>query len=190
MEKITALEKTIYNLENDVYKYGWYGCNTCNCGVLAKTLLGGRDVEQCGFNQSPSIGNWGAFSKHALCLTTNLPLPEIFQILKDTGFTHQELFDLEFLGNPKIAEACGFKLDAFGYGFAASSHYERKNSLIKYLKAWVKILKEEKLSSEQNPEECDATKMPKEPEARPKKEYTVVYIDNEISTQSKKLIMS
>lgn len=146
MTKIEALEKTIYNLENDVYEYNWSHYEQCNCGVLAASIIGDGDVRKYGIGSSPAIRGLGASGEY-YCMTTDLPLPKVFQSVKDCGFTYQEMIDLEVFSNDKIRDAGGLF-----YG-----EYKKKESLIKYLKAWVEILKEEKLNSEQEVKECDAT---------------------------------
>lgn len=150
MTKIEALEKTIYNLENDVYEYLWTNPNSCNCGVLAHTIVG-ELPSRTGYFDANS-GLTGSFSRRAKYMNTGLPMPLVFQSLKDTGFTHQELEELEFLGNPKIAERCGFKPEYHGEVMIAHGHFSKKPSVISYLKAWVEILKEEEVKIEVKPE--------------------------------------
>lgn len=130
MNKIQALEKTIYNLENDVYEYSWSNPNSCNCGVLAHALLGKRPSE-AGLYNSPLRDNSekGAFAGVAFCMTSNMPLPEIFSSLKEAGFSFQDLKELEFLANPHIRMRAGMGDSRFDFN--------EKGSLITYLKAWV-----------------------------------------------------
>lgn len=145
MTKIEALKKTIYNLENDVYEYDWSSSESCNCGVLAKTLLNGKSLHEAGYFRSKVIGDVGVFAKKAYCLTSDLPLSEVFQTLKDAGFTYKELLELEYLSNEKIAAAVGFELTQHNeknYAFAFGK-FNNKRDLIKYLKAWVEILEVE-----------------------------------------------
>lgn len=146
MNKLEALEKTLYNMLNDIYEYSWIDVNKCNCGILARTLLGGKSATSCGFCDSPKQGAVGHFSANALCMTTNLPLPKVFQVLKDAGFTHEDLINLEYYGNEKIAEKLGYKIEyrpsggPFGY---TTVELDDKEVFIKYLEAWIEILKEE-----------------------------------------------
>ena len=135
MTKIEALEKTIYNLENDVYEYNWWDNDTCNCGVLVRTILNGEKPNSCGmFDVTETAAGFGGMVIKTLetCSQTGIPLPKVYQALKDCGFTGNELDKLE---------DCSYD----------------KNGVIKYLKAWVEILKEEKPNSEQEVKECDAT---------------------------------
>jgi hypothetical protein len=136
MNKIEALQKTIYNLENDVYEYNWTNCNSCNCGVLARTLLNGKNVFESGFDDSPiTKSDFEAFSEEAFCMTTNLPLPEVFAVLKQTGFTFKEVDELENLSNEKIRNNLGWEINS-------KLNRSEKTSVILYLKEWVKMLQE------------------------------------------------
>ncbi len=146
MTKIEALKKTIYNLENDVFPYKWTDYNNCNCGVVARTIMNGTEPGCAGFHQSPSINHsLCSFSGYAYCMTTNLPLPKVFQELKDTGFTHNELMELEDLRNPIILNKLGwetFKIYDRNLPKAPNAR-DSKESLIVYIKAWVEILQED-----------------------------------------------
>jgi hypothetical protein len=182
MNKIEALEKTIYNLENDVYEYKWDESDKCNCGVLAKTLLGGKTAQECGYHQSPKLGDYGVFSRNAYCMTTDLPLPTVFNVLKDTGFTHEDLMNLEYFGNEKIALKLGKEIsyrDGHPFGYKSDTFNDKK-LLIKYLKAWVEILKEEQPIIETPPTE----------EPKIKEIIRYVSVPQSITEQSKELILS
>lgn len=176
MTKVEALEQTIYNLENDVYEYSWSTLDTCNCGVLARTLLGGKLPTNAGFYKSPKYGGKGVFAKQAFCVTTNLPLPEVFKVLKEAGFTYPELLELEYLGNKKIAQRLGWLLSEIG-GVYFIDGFDAKNRLIAYLKAWVSILKEE-----QKPEVLQPT-----PQIIERIKY--VSVPESITEQTKTLIL-
>jgi hypothetical protein len=146
MNKIQALEQTIYNLENDVYRYKWTERDNCNCGVVARTILGGKSASDCGFHDTPLKGNeeTGTFSYYAFCMTTDLPLPDVFQALKNAGFSHKELVDLENLINPEICNAGEVLMDViYDEYFSVNSYRSDKDEVIKYLKGWVKLLKKE-----------------------------------------------
>lgn len=101
MNKIEAVEKTTYNLENDVYEYNWGSNNTCNCGVLARTILNGKyAIDEGAFQYSEEIGVGcgfnGTFNDTVnYCKKTGLPLPSVFKALIKCGFVHKELELLE-----------------------------------------------------------------------------------------------
>lgn len=149
MTKIEALRKTIYNLENDLYNYNWCSIDQCNCGLVAMTLLGGKLPTDNGYGNSPkrhpSLNHWSGAS---YCMTTNLSLPKVFQALKDAGFTHKELVNLEYYGDKRVAEKLGFKIEyrsnghPFGYNHV---QLDNKETAIKYMKAWLEILEADQL---------------------------------------------
>lgn len=190
MDKITALERTIYNLENDVYKYNWADTESCNCGILARTILGGKTAIQTGLFDSPSIDKeLGCFTQYTHCLTTNLPLPEVFLALKNAGFSQKELIELEHLSNKNIIQRGGVQMymtTSTMISVETNTYRSNKQEVIKYLKAWVAILKEEQ---EQNkPQEAQEGKTPiKEVIKYIKKE---VDVPESLSKQTKELVLS
>lgn len=143
MNKLEALKQTIVNVESGKYEYDWYNADSCNCGVVARTLCGDKSPSSCGYYQSPLIGGLGVFSRKAFCLTTNLPLPLVFQSLKDAGFTHEDTGELERLANEKIAYRLGWELIKIDDGGKIYPLYANKENLIAYLREWVKILEEQ-----------------------------------------------
>lgn len=146
MNKIQALEKTIYNLENDVYPYGWEDVESCNCGILARTLLKGGGVRANGFGEAPMIEHVGTFSRRAHCLLTGISLPIVFQKLKNSGFTFEELCHLEYLSDRVISEKAGIRVwEWHPNQEAAHGQFHQKKFLIAYLKPWVEILKEQEV---------------------------------------------
>lgn len=162
MKKIKAIEKTIYNLENNVYEYNWGNLDSCNCGVLAKTLINGKDVLSCGFKSINSVlqnPKYYLFSDRTHCLSTNEPLPEVYAALRDAEFTDSEMKELELLKSPQILKKIG----------VAELKHSDKSHLISYLKAWVEILKEDK------------------PEVKEKIRY--VSVPETITEQTKELIL-
>lgn len=148
MKKIEALQKTIYNLENNVYEYNWTDFDACNCGVVARTIMDGTYSSEAGFHNSQTIDTrLTAFACEAFCMTTGLPLPRVFQELKDVGFTHQDILELENLGNHVILKKLGWRsFESFGRFYwvvCNDAQRNNKNDLITYLKAWIEILLEQ-----------------------------------------------
>lgn len=185
MTKIETIEKTIYNLENDVYPYGWINPNSCNCGVLAKTILGGKCIYDAGYSDAPvTCSVYGAFSRRALCMTTNLPLPELFQTLKDAGFTFKELSELEYLSNLEITTKAGIDLHYSIVGSLVNGtrmvadDFDHKPTLIRYLKAWLEILKEQEQPTQLSEQPVTAIR------------YVPVLIPESVNEQLKELILN
>lgn len=145
MKKLEVIKKTIYRLENNLVEYDWSKCNSCNCGVLASTCMG-RDITL--FEIGPEVFSDkipGPFAMKAYCMVTGIGISEVIKSLMDAGFTFDDIKHLEFLSDAKISERAGIKLgywDKAGYP-VAHGYFNKKDYLIKYLKAWVEILEEE-----------------------------------------------
>lgn len=151
MKKIDALKQTIHNILYQGMVYNWHDSNHCNCGVVAKTVCNTNDLFSIGYPNSPLKNGAGVFAKDAYCMTYNLPLPVVFQSLKDAGFTHQELLELEYLANERICKNLGWervKITKMNYDFhiREGATYDVKENLLIYLKEWVKILEEETIT--------------------------------------------
>lgn len=178
MTKIEALEKTIFNLENDLTEYNWTESDHCNCGVVAKTLLNGELPNNCGFFQSSlRAENVAGFSQYAYCMTSDMPLPRVFHLLKEAGFVWDELKELEDLSNKQICERGGIWFPVDFNGRTINRYRESKEYLLSYLRAWVEILKEQIPVQEKEP--------------KPERIKTVyVSVPETIKEQSKELVLS
>lgn len=160
MNKIQALERTVYNLENNVYQYSWHDVESCNCGILAKTLLKGGGVRANGFGVAPITNHVGAFSRRAHCLSTGISLPIVFQKLKDSGFTFEELRNLEFLSDRVISGKAGIEVGKWQLGQeTAHGKFYQKKFLISYLKAWIEILKEQEVKQPEPVQQSERTRI-------------------------------
>lgn len=183
MNKIEALKATIVNLESGRMHYYWSDPNTCNCGVLARTICNAENIFSIGFADSPiSDFTLTAFARHALCMTTGLPLPVIFQSLRDCGFTHQDIFELENLSNVRIAKLIHQKVYLDDHNRPIGINRSVKHVLIQYLKAWVSILVEENTVAPIAQEPI--------PEPKVKKEYVTVRISESIYEGIEDRVMS
>lgn len=156
MNKLEALKKTLHDLKAGTIEYNWNSCESCNCGVVARTLLNGERVFKNGFGDSPSVKSdefgKGIFSAQAHCMVIDLPLPKVFQALKDAGFTHQELVHLEFLSSRdiisgmdkfssvRIAAACNALFETM----TCDTAYNKKEYLISYLESWIRLLEKDR----------------------------------------------
>lgn len=157
MNKIDALKQTIHNLLYGGMKYHWHDSNHCNCGVVAKTICNTNDLFSIGYTNSPRKNAVGVFSRDAYCITSDLPLPVVFQSLKDAGFTHQELLELEYLANKEICKNLGWERQKITrkngeFYIREMATYDVKENLILYLKEWVRILEEETVVQQLTPE--------------------------------------
>lgn len=182
MTKIEAIESTLRDLEYDTYYYDWGSEDSCNCGLLAKTVLHGRLPSSFGLVMYFSE-QYSPFASALTCMKTGLNMNTVGQVLAQTGFSFEEIICLENLSDFKIAQRAGLKLlpESEGMKYESCISRDEKESLIKYLKAWVAILKEEQ---EQNkPAEAQEGKT----EIREIIRY--VSVPETIKEQSKELIL-
>lgn len=157
MTKIEALKQTIVNLIEDKIQYNWTSANNCNCGVVARALLDVDDLFQHGYTTNTFPIDplaRGCFARDAYCITSNIPIPKVFQSLKDAGFSHEDLLSLEYLGDPKICKKAGMEstTSLCPYPTLVGGGYNQKDNLIKYLKAWIEILEEQQVKVIVQPE--------------------------------------
>jgi len=134
MTKIEALKQTLHNLENDIYEYRWSHSDTCNCGILARTILNGELPTKSGLcdykdKNIPAISYAFGFSGVALetfnhCEVTGLPIPKVIKALLDCGFSFEELRTLEFYSTETRTD---------------------KEKLCNYFKRWIQRLESKKL---------------------------------------------
>jgi hypothetical protein len=153
MNKIQAIRQTISNLENNVYEYNWTDADSCNCGVLARSIMGGVYPRKAGFSESPMKANHlTCFANNAICITTNLPLPRVFSELKNAGFSHEDIMELENLSNPVVIKKAGMSVYRSLNGYMVNSDRSDKHYLVAYLKTWAEILEEENQTIQPIPE--------------------------------------
>lgn len=148
MTKVEALEKAIEKLESPDCKYSWNRAEHCNCGILAKTCLEKNDGEFYDLiyrkTDSPFYhtrvltedekrgATWQQSADGAIkCMATGLQISVVFKVLLGIGFTLEEIGQLEHLENKKILAKTGMLV------------YDRKSDVIRYLRTWIEILKEE-----------------------------------------------
>lgn len=145
MTKIEALKQTIINVESGKYGYYWGSSDTCNCGVVARTLLGGEYALSNGLLDIERDTSKGVFSGSYYCSTTKIKLPKVFQVLKDAGFSYEELNGLEYLSGEDVCNKLSWGTILVGCGGRVKSDlkYDNKKNLLSYLRAWVEILEEE-----------------------------------------------
>lgn len=173
MTKIEALRKTVENLETNKYMYDWSSSDSCNCGILARTVLNGKSPYTAGFTDTPTASKQGVFASYAYCMTTDLDIPEVFKALKDAGFTYQDMVHLEYLSDEKIADRAGLKVvtkdnwrEEDPTRYEGMSEFTKryckqfgiKYYVIAYMKAWIEILEEEAIEQKEETKHIDITK--------------------------------
>ncbi len=146
-KKVNVLKKAIQMLENG-FEYDWDSTEMCNCGVVVKALGVSDSVYTAG------SGNWIEKTNSGECAITGLKISTIQRELVNAGFTKKDIRELEKLANQDIAKRIGEHINSDNtfvkYSFMDSYlpngnfKYADKATLIKYLRAWVEILEEEK----------------------------------------------
>ncbi len=130
-ELIEALKKTIYDLRYDLKHYDWGGSHTCNCGILVQNV--------CDLSKRPPYhGNW----TEMICSFTNTPVKYIFDKLLSIGVTQNDILQLEDLSNLEILEEANIKI-LYPSTRNPSSKRDDKETVIKYMESWVRILERE-----------------------------------------------
>ena len=149
MKTIQALKRVVEALEKDTVEYDWNKPNMCNCGLIAQAALSlnpkdldtrfradaaayKRDTDSKG-----SCLTWKAVVQRS-CGVTGLSSSEIITAFGQAGFRPEDVVHLEFLENKAILKEAGIDGTQGGY-------YKKKENLMKYLRAWIKILETEKI---------------------------------------------
>lgn len=138
IQLINALRKAADRIEHDPSSYNWFHSESCNCGVLARELLGRPCVI---FNNT-----WRSFANdQAKCAATGLPLHEVFAALTATGLEKRDFADLEFLGSREVASRIGVRVFNMGDDWFAIEGEAFKNPAVvaRYFRAQADILEEQ-----------------------------------------------
>lgn len=88
---IRGLRETAQRLRTTPADYDWYSGASCNCGLLAQTLLG------LNRGQLQERKCYGAWSKHSRCAQTDRPMQEVVEALYAVGLEENDFFRIEFL---------------------------------------------------------------------------------------------
>ena len=98
-ELIRALRNSANNLEQGA-RYEWGHVGRCNCGHLVQTVCGTSETEI----RRSFGGVLDEWSEHAndYCLSTGLPVEEVFDQLDAIGFSRQDVHHLEHLSDESI----------------------------------------------------------------------------------------
>lgn len=189
---ISSLNIVINALENDTAHYNWIKQHSCNCGLVAQTVLNNSPHELAKRIEKEDIFNRELFKlkldndnntwKNAVkmwCPIAGKPMKQIFIDLEEAGLSKEDIVHLEYMDNPAILNLSGIsktkkstervnagtkripRTDFWGKVLGLSKYenvYEDRvieetynwwsepKNLVKYLKAWVSILKENRES--------------------------------------------
>ena len=122
-------------IEQHPEQYAFANINTCQCGILAKVVLGtdiGDIDAEVGLNNGYS---WEALleSNYYLdtpaCTSTGLSITQIVETLFKAGFTKQELTELEDLNNFEVLEVLKNRTNCTD-----------PKDVVLYLRAWAALL--------------------------------------------------
>ncbi len=124
---IKALRAAADKVEADPSQYSWTQPRRCNCGLVAREILGDRGLIQC-TRAVGHVGIWSwSFGPRTVCQTTGLPILKTFKTLFKAGLNKKHAEHLEDLGDISIQLRAGLGGDA-----RRNSH----RNFIAYVRAW------------------------------------------------------
>jgi hypothetical protein len=102
---INALRKVAVTLAEGGKGYCHWMFTTCNCGLVARELIGEWPTDE-----TSRFQDWGHASRSAKrCSVTGEPLPAIFQRLTAAGVPVEEFGQLEDCSNPEVLARLGWQ---------------------------------------------------------------------------------
>lgn len=138
---ISAIKETIIDLETGRKVYNWDNTTSCNCGLLAQNICGLHHTVLQNIIQSspmPKIQQQALWSNKVRCDFTGLPMKEVFDNLYEAGLTAQDISELETLSSSLILKEVG----------VAVLNNEERNDVLKYFRAWLRILERDQPAPE------------------------------------------
>lgn len=140
MNKIEALKATLVKLKDESVPYAWGDPAMCNCGLLvqsimnidSKTLCDRLEIEVVK-KQSVCIYSMN-FDPKYLCPDTGIHMSRVIQSLLSTGFSKDDIQELEHLNNKEVLNRLGR---------TEHDDYDDRENVIAYITAWIEILEEE-----------------------------------------------
>lgn len=164
MENVTNMPKRYYNpkmlqtLERadlllksgDVNFYNWNDNTSCNVGLIAQIGLNKTKQELYNSLHDGSLNSYYTYSRisgnsidpgswtnmtNYYCGITGKPVANIIGDLQKIGFNSLDISGLEYLSDTYILSKTDIE--------TSNSHYTNVNNLIKYLDAWIDIIKKQ-----------------------------------------------
>jgi hypothetical protein len=163
---IDALRTTADKIESGEWDNYWGAPEQCNCGLLARTILGEplHFGEQMGTWQGAVQflrgDGWMFESFEPKCQSTGLLFADIVDLLSDVGLQDEDLVHLERLNGEPIVEAMD----------TTTPNRRKDEHVVEYLRTWADLLEEARpLADEAKADEADEStaETPKRPEADP-----------------------
>lgn len=100
-ELIMALRQTAARL-NEGARYEWGHMARCNCGHLVQTVtqMTDREIAQ---SVDFELDEWSEYAKD-YCAGTGHKVDDLFVILQNVGFSHQDVIHLENLSDTRVLD--------------------------------------------------------------------------------------
>jgi len=127
---VDALRRTANKLELG-QKYQWGHMGSCNCGNLAQELTSLSKAEIHQYALLTRSGDW-ADQVSAFCPNSGLHMDLIIEEMLKVGLTREDLINLERLSDKKV-------LSSLPVGERHLKH-NRREDVVKYLRAWAGLL--------------------------------------------------
>lgn len=136
-----ALAIAINALEADTFAYKWDKPSTCNCGIVISAIAESRNAlplflfARGQTTYKPERHTWRELCQNS-CSVTGKPLTEVFQQLEEMGLSPKDIVHLEYMTNKAILQESGINTKEEYY-------HTKSGNLVKYLKAWLRIISKE-----------------------------------------------
>lgn len=108
---ITALRTAAKALEEGTFSYNWEKPESCNCGVLASTLMHKSSSELA--KMIPKSGrqvlSWESLVQQH-CPVTGISEVEVLRVLQEAGMTARDIVHLEHLSDPVVCRRTRFQM--------------------------------------------------------------------------------
>lgn len=135
MTKLEVLKNYLQYVLDNKDEYNWIDHNTCNCGLLLKSIkedqLDDKLDELLEYITQNNIYNGSSYTslfrtiiENDICSVTGIKFVDVINKLLSYGFTLQELKGLECLRDTRFS--------------TETTEFNNVNSLIEYLTNWIK----------------------------------------------------
>lgn len=154
MNRQEALREAARRIESGAY-YAWSSPADCNCGIVAQ-VVSHRDRHQL-HDSIGVISCWSMRDEAFTCPITDLPENYIIRVLRETGFTHEDICSIEFLSDENVRKRAGMVLGEYstyrqqklqivsrlGKRILISNDRANKFAVVKYFRAMANVLDEQ-----------------------------------------------
>lgn len=115
--------------------YDWKLYNACNCGLLARSILGLtsgellaqlEEIERGVPHAEGSLPTWTSMSKTYCPLNPDIPAASIFKTLRNAGLSQTDFNHVEYLSHPELSKVGSAK--------------ERFTDVAAYMTRWAEVI--------------------------------------------------